>query len=205
MTGPNVSLTKKGEAYAAEHEQGGAVADRPAHPHAFDPMALEIVPGLKVGDLKSEDDCARAVVQVDMQIEAILAQISKAEADPSSGLNRPGWRSKAQGAIRWKKRIRQAVHRVAAQFRRTRLKDGFQWQPIDGAPRDGRFIWGWLNDRGIVALRWAEDPDEVLNPAWVEVADEDEVWEPRWWLPYDAFPLPPASAAAAIAAGRGRP
>ncbi|WP_116654841.1 hypothetical protein [Pelagibacterium sediminicola] len=82
-------------------------------PH-FDPMELEIIPGRRVKDLKSREECAVALTQIDMQIEGILAQISKAEADPDSTLNKPGWRSKAQAAIRWKKRTRAAVNRLAS-------------------------------------------------------------------------------------------
>src|SRR5690554_1646768 len=86
-------------------------------PH-FDPMELEIIPGRKVRDLKTREECAVALTQIDMQIEGILAQISKAEADPDSTLSRPGWRSKAQAAMRWKKRARTAVNRLKSHLPR---------------------------------------------------------------------------------------
>ena len=83
-------------------------------PVVFDPMDLIVREGTTVGDLKSKEECARAVVDIDMQIERMLAQIARVEADPSHDLNKPGWRSKVQGAIRWKKRARKAVNKVLA-------------------------------------------------------------------------------------------
>ncbi|MGN6549256.1 MAG: hypothetical protein ACTHJ3_05115 [Pararhizobium sp.] len=72
-----------------------------------DPLDLEVEPGFRVRDLASKDECDAAVLQIDMAIERILAQIGHAEAseEPSP----PGWRTRAQSAIRWKKRVRQTV------------------------------------------------------------------------------------------------
>lgn len=94
---------------------GAKSTDLATAPH-FDPMELEIIPGRKVKDLKTREDCAIALTQIDIQIEGILSQIQKSEANPDSSLNRPGWRSKAQAAIRWKKRTRAAVQRLATRL-----------------------------------------------------------------------------------------
>lgn len=77
----------------------------------YDPLELEIVPGQKVRDLTTRTECGRALAQVDMQIESILSQIGRSEAEPDTIPHKPGWRSKAQAAIRWRKRTRAAIHR----------------------------------------------------------------------------------------------
>lgn len=81
---------------------------------AFDAMDLIVREGVTVRDLKTREECAQAIVDIDMQIEGMLSQISRVEANPDSNLNKPGWRSKVQGAIRWKKRARKAVNALHA-------------------------------------------------------------------------------------------
>lgn len=86
---------------------------------AVDPMDLEIEPGgMRVRDLASAEQCAAAMMKIDMEIESILAQIARAEADPDRA--RPGWRTRAQGAIRWKKRTRHAIQTLATTLRVSR-------------------------------------------------------------------------------------
>lgn len=80
----------------------------------FDPLDLEVAPDVKVRDLKSRAECTEAMLRIDMDMESIQAQIGRAEADPT--LAAPGWRTKAQSAIRWKKRIKTAVHVFAQSF-----------------------------------------------------------------------------------------
>ncbi|ODT80616.1 MAG: hypothetical protein ABS76_15675 [Pelagibacterium sp. SCN 64-44] len=85
---------------------------------AFDAMALLVREGVTVRDLKTWEECQQAITDIDMQIESMLSQISRAEADPTSGMNKPGWRSRVQGAIRWKKRTRKAVNVRLAELSR---------------------------------------------------------------------------------------
>ncbi|MGV8833281.1 MAG: hypothetical protein ACOH2N_15005 [Devosia sp.] len=79
-----------------------------------DPFRLELSPGKKVQDLTSREDCQRAIFSLDMEMESIAAQIAKAEANPAAVVL--GWRTKAQSAIRWKKRTRTAVMDFAKRF-----------------------------------------------------------------------------------------
>jgi hypothetical protein len=105
--------------------------DRPIG--AFDAMELRINEFKKVSDLKSREECMAAIVDIDMQISSMLSQISAVEANPEHALNRPGWRSKIQGAIRWRKRTRQAVQLIAHQFEKKRppSKDSFAQVLLD--------------------------------------------------------------------------
>jgi hypothetical protein len=76
------------------------------------------------------------------------------------------------------------------------------WRGIESAPRDGSPIWAWLNETGILLMRWATpqecadeeggEPDEYEG-CWVEVVDFDNDWQPRHWAPLDAIPLPPGA------------
>lgn len=98
---------------------------------SFDAMDLIVRDGVTVRDLKTREECVQAVVDIDMQIEGMLAQIGRVEANPENGLNKPGWRSKVQGAIRWKKRAKTAVNKVIAQFDKSKpadpSKDAFRY------------------------------------------------------------------------------
>lgn len=76
------------------------------------PLDLEVSPGIRVRDLKSRTECADAMFRIELDMESIQAQIGRAEADPA--LAAPGWRTKAQSAIRWKKRIKAAIYNYAA-------------------------------------------------------------------------------------------
>lgn len=81
---------------------------------SFDPLDLEVAPGLRVRDLSSRAQCDEAMLRIAMDMESIVAQIGRAEEDPT--LAAPGWRTKAQSAIRWKKRTKAAVHQFAQTF-----------------------------------------------------------------------------------------
>lgn len=102
---------------------------------AFDAMGLIVREGVAVRDLKTREECVQAVVDIDMQIEGMLSQISRVEADPEHSLNRPGWRSKVQGAIRWKKRAKAAVNKLIVQFDKSKptdqSKDSFRYVLLD--------------------------------------------------------------------------
>ena len=76
----------------------------PAVQHPFD---LEILPGKTVRQLASRDECQAALFQIENDLLTIQNQIAGAEANPASVA--PGWRTRAQTAIRWKKRIRTAI------------------------------------------------------------------------------------------------
>lgn len=78
------------------------------------PLELGIEPGKTVGQLTSAEECQAAIFLIEMDMERIQAQIARSEAEPGS--SDPGWRSRAQSAIRWKKRTRSAVHEHARQF-----------------------------------------------------------------------------------------
>lgn len=61
------------------------------------------------------------------------------------------------------------------------------WQPIESAPKDGRWIMTW-NEFAIVpaVLRWSADIGD-----WTEVnSDDDKAWDgtPTHWAP---IPAPP--------------
>lgn len=90
---------------------------------AADPLDLEIEPGLRVRDLPTREECTAAVMRIDMEIDGIIAQIADAEANPSR--RSPGWRTRAQSAIRWKKRVRAAInaHATAMAAGRPHLDD----------------------------------------------------------------------------------
>lgn len=79
-----------------------------------DPLDLEIEPGFPVRNLKSAEECASALIKLDMDIESIIAQIGRSEADPD--YKPKGWRTRAQSAIRWKKRVRKAIVTYASVF-----------------------------------------------------------------------------------------
>lgn len=79
--------------------------------NSLDPLDMEIEPGFKVRQLCTPAECNRAMVKVENDMSAIGTQIARAEANP---LSVPaGWRSKAQNAMRWKKRIIRAIREHA--------------------------------------------------------------------------------------------
>jgi hypothetical protein len=81
--------------------------------HPSDPLEMELEPGgQRVGDLMTREQCAAAVARLNTAIDSIIAQIGNSEIDPTS--KPAGWRTKAQSAIRWKKRLRGAVNAHAA-------------------------------------------------------------------------------------------
>lgn len=66
-------------------------------------------------------------------------------------------------------------------------------------PRDGSRFWAYLYDSSIRLMRWgsAEEwaaqeggkPEDYID-CYVEVDDETEEWNPKFWLPLDAIPQP---------------
>lgn len=89
-----------------------------ATPSQLDPLDLEIEPGFRVRDLNTVEECAAALINLDMEIENIISQIGRSEASPD--LKPKGWRTRAQSAIRWKKRVRKAVFTYRATLTPTR-------------------------------------------------------------------------------------
>lgn len=89
--------------------------------------------------------------------------------------------------------------RILSALDRTTLPPTEGWRPIETAPKDGQIIWAWLKQTGIRAVRWASaeewsdreggDPDDYES-GWVQADDEDEMWSPKWWMPYEAIPEP---------------
>lgn len=83
-------------------------------PIVQEPFDLEVAPGKTVRQLADREECQQALFQLDLAIGSIQSQIAQAEADPSSV--EPGWRTRAQSAIRWKKRTRAAIRDFAVRF-----------------------------------------------------------------------------------------
>lgn len=77
-----------------------------------DPLDLVVEGDMRVRDFQTREQCAAVVMRLDMDIESIIAQIAESEADPAR--RGPGWRTRAQSAIRWKGRIRSALKNHAA-------------------------------------------------------------------------------------------
>lgn len=75
---------------------------------SLDPLDIQIEPGVTVRDLKTPEQCTSAILKLDLQMSRIQSQIARAEADPTSV--QPGWRTRAQGAMRWKKRAIKAIN-----------------------------------------------------------------------------------------------
>jgi hypothetical protein len=77
-----------------------------------DPLDLEIDPGVPVRSLKTPEECTAALMRLENDMAVIRGQIARAEENPEDV--RPGWRTRAQGAMRWKKRTAKAIHVHAA-------------------------------------------------------------------------------------------
>ncbi|HEV7417899.1 MAG TPA: hypothetical protein VGN98_17225 [Tianweitania sediminis] len=75
------------------------------HTEPFD-MTLSRDRDQRVRDLTSVEQCDQALCVIDGEQALILAQIADDEALPTRP---PGWRTKAQNALRYKKRLRTAV------------------------------------------------------------------------------------------------
>lgn len=89
-------------------------------PVPSDPLDLIVEGDTTVRDLKTREECEAEALKLEMDIEGIIAQIAQSEADP--GHRAPGWRTRAQSAIRWKKRIRSAIKNHAATLNPARSK-----------------------------------------------------------------------------------
>ena len=76
--------------------------------NTVDPLDIEIVPGTKVRDIQSVDECTTAVLRLENDISRIVSQIARSESEPATV--QPGWSSRAQGAIRWKKTAIRALN-----------------------------------------------------------------------------------------------
>jgi hypothetical protein len=86
-----------------------------------DPGALEIEPGVTVGDLKTREECERARFLLETSIDSIVGQITRAEEDARAGKPHDAvWRTRAQGAIRWKRRAIRAVNERMMKLASTR-------------------------------------------------------------------------------------
>jgi len=72
-----------------------------------DPLDLEIDPGVPVRSLKSPRDCTAALMRLENDMAIIRSQIANAEENPEDV--RPGWRTRAQSAMRWKKLTAKAI------------------------------------------------------------------------------------------------
>ena len=72
-----------------------------------DPLDLEIEPGMSVRSLKTQGECTAALMRLENETAIIRAQIARAEENPDGA--RPGWRTRAQGAMRWKKLTAKAI------------------------------------------------------------------------------------------------
>jgi hypothetical protein len=88
--------------------EGDGMITKPAF-YSADPLAYEIKPGVTVGDLKTKEECTVAIWGLERERDKILGQIATDEARPAMD-RRPGWRTKAASALRWKKRIISAIH-----------------------------------------------------------------------------------------------
>lgn len=83
-------------------------------------------------------------------------------------------------------------------------KRALEWRPAP-APQDGTEFWGWRGIDGIRRARFVSAADYVernnkegepedYEDGYSDVDDDDDVWTPKWWLPIDAIPEPPAAA-----------
>lgn len=79
-----------------------------------EPFDLEVEPGKTVRQLTNRIECQQALFKLDLDMASIQAQIAAAEAAPDTV--EPGWRTRAQSAIRWKKRTRIAIMDFAKRF-----------------------------------------------------------------------------------------
>ncbi|MEP9370489.1 hypothetical protein [Mesorhizobium sp. KR1-2] len=91
-----------------------------------DPLDLIVEGDMCVRDLRTREECDAEVLKLEMEIESIIAQIAESETDPAR--RGPGWRTRAQSAIRWKKRVRSAIKNHAATLRPARHKPDVKQQ-----------------------------------------------------------------------------
>lgn len=72
------------------------------------PLDIEIEPGFPIRNLETVEACDGILMKLDMEIGSIINQIGMSEADPKAF--EKGWRTKAQNALRWKRRVTSAIH-----------------------------------------------------------------------------------------------
>jgi hypothetical protein len=85
-----------------------------ARPIMTEPFDIELSPGRRVRDLKSKEECQQATFHLEVEMANIQTQIANSETNPSAVA--PGWRTRAQSALRWKKRARTAVLDFSRRF-----------------------------------------------------------------------------------------
>lgn len=78
------------------------------YPVVTDPLDLEIEPGVPVRALISLDECTSARMRLENEMAVIRGQIARSEENPDDA--RPGWRTRAQGALHWKKLTVKAIN-----------------------------------------------------------------------------------------------
>jgi hypothetical protein len=80
--------------------------------------ALEIEPGFTINDLISREECNRAQVIVQGQVNVIIQQIASAKLSQAKGQSQLDtvWMMRAQNAIRWKRRLITAIHAKRSTF-----------------------------------------------------------------------------------------
>lgn len=90
-------------------------------PVFIDPMEIEVRPGVKVRDLSTPLECAQAIEELETGIARVASQIAQVEAGTMKVAS--GWRGRADGAKRWKKRAMKAIRVHAAILGRVTSKD----------------------------------------------------------------------------------
>lgn len=90
-------------------------------PALTDPLDLEIAPGVPVRALETPEDCTHALMLLENDMAVIRGQIARSEENPDDV--RPGWRTRAQGALRWKKLTVKTVRAHAASLHRPADED----------------------------------------------------------------------------------
>lgn len=77
------------------------------------------------------------------------------------------------------------------------------WKKIDEhpEPKTGDLIWAYLFDVGIRQLEFQSAEDcakeyggkaSEYDGEWCNPHDHSDTWEPKYWLPLNAIPAPPA-------------